>query len=800
MKTNLTVRGTASPGRGDVALLLLTVLFLCAVSQAAFAGGNSSRNEQRLATPETRILIQSDPAVKPEWVDIVPQSTSDIFFVGSSQPFDTVANARDSARESARTQVLEYYGQVIERQAVALSAVSGSTRDTLASYISREDEIRSFAQNVVSEVATISYYTETYLTRSNKEEYIVYTLHSISRQKAEDEISNFAHNISERYTAAIPQWNTLRTALVGYTFIVRTLEQNPLHRIMAYYSVLGGRAGLYEYARFQISELANSISIEPLPSRSIQETESLSTQVRLRSSILPATGLLDCQASIFGMVSEDISYPFRVANDDPYNLQIRNVRPGSYNVSIEILLSNMTGGIARNISSGFSFEVTPLSIVLNTQDALEAGIKRAVDTLAARLQAPTETIIGVFSMTGTDIPSELSIFLSEKVTHYAKNNPERKYRIVDSEAGNRAVLAGFFTRRNDRVDVTLELSTPGSNADSRADGSQIFSISTALLEIIGIAIEPENMHRMINLDEMVPAPAETIHIAASFNSSTRTFMHGDGLILTISADRDCYFKVIHIDVDNQIKTIYPAANDNNFLRANASRTIFNSPNRYVLCGPYGAETLVIVASPVQFPNIAQEYREPWKAATEEAIRAAIAGAGQARYPITILRPHEEYEFTRPENMTATYQAIRDDAIRQGGYFEGNAVTGFYIINNIRGSYLAPDDKPDTIQFATYFLDTYSGNTTTATRTRGSAFNFSFERPQNINQALQTVQSSVQSKGGTCTGNEQQGSFRASGIVGQYRVSNMVNVTITEKPFIVPNSLIESEVKKFFGVR
>jgi hypothetical protein len=256
-------------------------------------------------------------------------------------------------------------------------------------------------------------------------------------------------------------------------------------------------------------------------------------------------------------------------------------------------------------------------------------------------------------------------------------------------------------------------------------------------------------------------------------------------------------------VNNQINTIYPRSrNDNNYLPANVSRTVFDNPNsRYVLYGPYGAETIVVVASLVQFPKIERgEYNETWRAATEEEIIEAIAGAGEARYPITILKPHEEYEYARPENMTEIYQAIRDDAIRQGGYFEGNATSGFYIINNIRGSYRVPSGKPDTIQFATYFLDAYTVDSYRGVRTRGSPFNFSFSRPQNISQAVQTVRSSIQERGGTFTGNEQQGNFRSSGITGQYRVSEVVSVTISEKPIVVPNSLIENEVKKYFGAR
>jgi hypothetical protein len=797
--------GKNSGVKSPIALILFFVCYAIISQTGIYANGTQdgvkeSANvkepavilEQTDQKQTQKILMWSEPAVRPDWVDTVRQSDTEFYFVGTSQIFNTPANARENARESARNQVLDYYGQVIEKQATALSSVSGSTRDTLTPYINREEEIRVFAQNVVSEVATVAYYTEMYLNSNNKEEYIVYTLHRINRQKAEEEISGFAKNISVRYTAAFSQWKTLKAALEGYALIAKTLERNPLHRIMAYYDTPKGRAGLYEYARIQINELANSISIEAIPARSIQETETLTTTVKLRSSIIPATGLLDCQASLFGGGGDNITLPFNTASDDPFVMYNRNLKPGSYNVTIEILLSDLTGGIAKNNGSSFTFEVTPLNVVLNSQDAIEAGIKRAVDTLAVRLKTQTETVIGTFMMTGKNTPSELSLFLSEKITHYAKENQARKYKVVEGETKNKAVLNGFFTKRNDRVDVTLELTTP----DNASDGSQIFSLSLAVLEQIPLAVEPENIDKMINLPSSV---AGTINIEARFNSSTLTYKHGDELKLTVTADKNCYFKIIHIDVENKIKMIYPRnKNDNNSLRANVSRNVFdNSAGRIIFCEPYGAETLVVVASSVQFPDIDKEYGQPWKAATEESIKKAVAGAGEARYTITILKPHEEYEYAKPQNI---YQTIRDDTVKQGGYFEGGETSGYYIVDNIRGSYRVPSDKPDTIRFAAYFLDTYSGISGRGPRTRGKPYDFSFAVPQNISHAIQTVRSGIESKGGTFSGDEQQGNFRSSGIAGQYIVSDKVTVTISEKPFVVPNSLIENEVKNYFGVR
>jgi hypothetical protein len=808
--------------RSAPALLLYTLFFFCTFTQTVLYARGTEEKEPS-PRQELKMLLRSDPAEKPEWVVTVPRSETEFFFVGTSQPYDTAANARDDARENARNQVLKFYGEFIESRAIARSGISGSTRDTLASFVTREEQINNFAQYVVSEVNTVQYYTEVWLNSDNKEEYVVYTLCKIPRQKAEEDITNFAKTVSERYTNLLPQGTTLKAALEGYALVVKALEQNPLHRITAYYESPTGRSGLFEYVQIRISELANSVSVEPVPVRTIQETESLSTLIKLRSSLLPSTGLLDCEASLFGL-GEDVTYSFNTASDDPYNLQIRNLKPGTYNVTIEILLSELTGGIAKNTVAGFSFEVTPLSVILTTPEAMEAGIKRAVDLLAARLETPTETIIGPFTMTGTDIPTGLSVYLTEKVTHYAKNNRDRKYRVVEGSGDNRAALTGFFTRRSDRVDVTLELSTP----DGEGNGSQIFSLSAAELARWEIAIEPENPKKIDELDEVFtalagdtdgesPDTAGGIHIQAWFDSESRTYMHRDTLNMTVMADRNCYFKIIHIDVTNHMKTIYPNSYDrNNYLRANMPRAVFEGAN-YMLYEPYGVETIVLVASEEQFKDIEKEFIAPWTACTAETLREAVrgnrggafeassrpitfSGAGEARYSITILKPHEEYEYRRPENMTEAVQTLRNDVVQNGGVFEGNETSGYAILNNVRSSYRVPRDKPDTVQFAVYYLDRFSGGPNAGVRTRGSGFNFSFTRPGDIRQAVQMVRSGIEGKGGIFNGNEQQGSFKASGITGQYRVTDMVNVTITEKPFVIPNSMIEKEVKNYFGGR
>lgn len=196
-------------------------------------------------------------------------------------------------------------------------------------------------------------------------------------------------------------------------------------------------------------------------------------------------------------------------------------------------------------------------------------------------------------------------------------------------------------------------------------------------------------------------------------------MHRDELKMTVKADRDSYFKVIHVDANNRMRTIYPNASDQwNYLKANESRQIFETA-QYLLYEPYGEEKIIIVASMEQFPNIELEYIEPWKVATEENIIRAtrssrggdleLIGGGTAFYSISIIKPNEEYEYNIPLSMTQTYNNIRNDILQQGGSFYGNETSGYYILNNVRNSYRIPRESPDRVRIAIYYLDDYDVN-------------------------------------------------------------------------------------------
>jgi effector-binding domain-containing protein len=82
--------------------------------------------------------------------------------------------------------------------------------------------------------------------------------------------------------------------------------------------------------------------------------------------------------------------------------------------------------------------------------------------------------------------------------------------------------------------------------------------------------------------------------------------------------------------------------------------------------------------------------------------------------------------------------------------------------------------------------------------------FTVKINSDLSSVLKKVENTVTSNGGIFHGSTSSGSFSgktAIGIVkGEYRCtsSNEVEITITDKPFVVPYSTIESTIREYFS--
>jgi len=74
----------------------------------------------------------------------------------------------------------------------------------------------------------------------------------------------------------------------------------------------------------------------------------------------------------------------------------------------------------------------------------------------------------------------------------------------------------------------------------------------------------------------------------------------------------------------------------------------------------------------------------------------------------------------------------------------------------------------------------------------------------ITSVLATVASAITGSGGTFSGDAEKGVFQGNSFMGPIKgeycsiSGNEIRITIKDKPFIVPYSLIEGEVKKYFA--
>jgi hypothetical protein len=454
----------------------------------------------------------------------------------------------------------------------------------------------------------------------------------------------------------------------------------------------------------------------------------------------------------------------------------------------------------------------------------DAQIQAAVDEMVSTMKVPIKVVINPITIAETETTSALSRYLYGKVDLYASKNS--KYNVVAKARGTpQGRIEGSYIQAGDRVEVTLSLI---SDSNEKINMST-FKLSTADLKKLDIAWLPENRETQaeaVQQEKLVtgavqqtsPAPANLpAKVADSFtleawpNSDSYTFFEGDKMQISLYAGKDCYFKVYYVDAQNQRQLIYPNPVDkNNRLQANKVRTIPDG-TEYVMGSPFGVESIFVIASdkPLEYLEAEMMPVEASRGITqrlaENSGAKATGGTGaiaETMFSYTILPQkniEEKLSYQKPDNMGEFVRQFRSTIQQDGGTFNGNERTGTFTVGYFSGEYTAAGTA---IEFSIRHPveESLSRGVTSNTRGVGGAYNFSFSKPANITQAVQTVRSGIEAKGGTFSGDENAGSFKAIGISGNYNIQNAVAVTILEKPFVIPNSMIETEVKKFFGVK
>ena len=80
-----------------------------------------------------------------------------------------------------------------------------------------------------------------------------------------------------------------------------------------------------------------------------------------------------------------------------------------------------------------------------------------------------------------------------------------------------------------------------------------------------------------------------------------------------------------------------------------------------------------------------------------------------------------------------------------------------------------------------------------------AFSFEVKKPKDLQKALEQVKAELKKSNGSITGDVNSGSISTSGVKGAYTVTDdVINITVTDKPFLLPASVIKNEITKAFN--
>ena len=278
--------------------------------------------------------------------------------------------------------------------------------------------------------------------------------------------------------------------------------------------------------------------------------------------------------------------------------------------------------VERASSSQRAYNVRPddrLSYLLTISG--EDEIERAVAAMARSVDDKTTIAIGRISYVDTQSVSTFSAWLKNNITSSAQRQSEKFQVATDSQsselavssrgltvaplaAGNsiQAVVEGTYLPLDSGAEVSLQLiSTAGNRA---VLSSTRFTIPASDLERRRLTLRPEVGGIEISRTDFEARQQAIEPYSGSNNRWTFTvtpddldgiYYEGDEMSMSIYSERECYFRIIHVDVNGNTQVIYPTnPRDNNLIRAGQVRRIPDN-TRFVMGPPFGEELILVSA-------------------------------------------------------------------------------------------------------------------------------------------------------------------------------------------------------------
>ncbi len=344
-------------------VLFVSFLFL------AITGCQSTKNasDQSGKTLFKPVLISNVPEVRPDWVDMVPSSDASIYFVGSSSGAATESDAREQARSNAFSQIVSYYGNVIKSTATGKKTVRTLSDSDVETYIETENLISTFAERYISQILAENYYTELWQNTPDATIFQVWVLCSVPKSKVEEEINTFADDVSERFSALLPENQRYRfVSLIGaveaYLDVYKAINENPIYQAVAYTKTESGKVSLDDYTLQQAKRLIQDCVVERIDYQErVDKGSAMKVVAHLNSADYKKTTGISVLAEVSkdGMTISSGLYGTNDNNDVEIIIDTDNLDYGNYVIQLQLFSDSFEelGTVyAQNCSVSFKID------------------------------------------------------------------------------------------------------------------------------------------------------------------------------------------------------------------------------------------------------------------------------------------------------------------------------------------------------------------------------------------------------------------------------------------------------------
>jgi hypothetical protein len=275
--------------------------------------------------------------------------------------------------------------------------------------------------------------------------------------------------------------------------------------------------------------------------------------------------------------------------------------------------------VERATSSQRPFNVRPdsrLNSLVNV--SVDEEIERAVTVMAGAVDQRITIAVGRISYADTQTVSGLSAWLKNGIIAGAQRHRDKFQVASDDESadfavasrGNtadaggviQAVVTGSYSPLDLGAEVSIHLVSTGGNKAVLA--SSRFVIPGQELERRRLTLLPEKGSAVITTVEFEAKQQAVDPYAGRNNRWAFTitadvldgiYRDGDYMTMRIYSAQDCYFRIVHVDVNGSTQVIYPTSQlDNNFIRAGETRRLPDN-TRYRMGQPFGEEMILAAA-------------------------------------------------------------------------------------------------------------------------------------------------------------------------------------------------------------